>query len=89
VATDEHPKEDISIRLKISVLVILSLIIAAYTAMEDTYAGFLMTFTVKHLNWTKPQPNWCFPIEFVGFTYEYPVLFIMELLFNCINGGTV
>lgn len=65
--TDEHPKENISIRLKISVLVILSLIIAAYTAMEDTYAGFLMTFTVKHLNWTKPQGSFATSVFWTSF----------------------
>lgn len=47
--------ETISLRLKALSLVILCIIIASYTALEDTYAGFLTTFTVKHFNWSKSE----------------------------------
>lgn len=73
-------REKIPIHFKISALVILCFIIAAYTAMEDTYAGFLATFTVKQFKWSKPQGAFATSVFWTSFSVgRFTGIFIINL----------
>lgn len=77
----EEQKETISLRLRISGLVILCVIIAAYTALEDTYAGFLTTFTVQHLKWSKAEGAFATSVFWALFAFgRFCGIFIVNLV---------
>lgn len=80
IQIEEEKKEAIPFRLRVSVLVILAFIIAFYTAVEDTYAGFLMTFTVKHLKWTKAQGSFATSVFWTSFAVgRFSGIFIVNI----------
>ncbi|KAL3855262.1 hypothetical protein ACJMK2_014847 [Sinanodonta woodiana] len=59
--TDEEQKTRISQRIsvqltrckKVAILIILMFMFHLYSAIEDTFSSYLMTFALLHLNWTK------------------------------------
>ena len=85
--SQNHQSEDeqaapakISNRLKIPVLVILCVVIAMYTATEDTFVGFLTTFTVKYFNWSKTQGAFATSVFWTSFAVgRFFGIFIVNL----------
>lgn len=45
--------EKLSLKLKVVFLILLFCFMMTYCAVEDTFAGFLATFCINHLKWTK------------------------------------
>ena len=54
-STDQTGFHKLHLRLKVLILGFLSLLMIVYCGTEDTYAGFLMTFLITQLRWTKSQ----------------------------------
>ena len=67
VSSESHHKEKLPLRLKVAVLIVLAFIIAFYTAVEDTYAGFLTTFTVKYYRWKKSRGSFATSVFWTSF----------------------
>ena len=78
--SEDKQAEKISNHLKIPVLVILCVVIAMYTATEDTFAGFLTTFTVKHFNWSKTKGAFATSVFWTSFAVgRFSGIFIVNL----------
>jgi len=78
--SEDEQVEKISNRLKIPVLVILCVVIAMYTATDDTFVGFLTTFTVKHFNWSKTKGAFATSVFWTSFAVgRFSGIFIVNL----------
>ncbi|XP_052091038.1 sodium-dependent glucose transporter 1-like isoform X2 [Mytilus californianus] len=76
-----HKAEKVTGRIRVFGLIILCLIIASYTAMEDTYAGFLVAFTVKYFNWTKARGAFATSVFWTSFAIgRFCGIFIVNLI---------
>ena len=45
--------DKLPLKMKVLLLILLSLLMCLYCGTEDTFAGFLMTYLITSLNWTK------------------------------------
>lgn len=78
--SEDDQTEKISNHLKIPILVILCVVIAMYTATEDTFVGFLTTFTVKHFNWSKSKGAFATSVFWTAFAVgRFSGIFIVNL----------
>lgn len=57
----------LSLPKKALILSILSLLIIIYCGTDDTYAGFLMTFAITQLKWSKSQGSFATSLHWICF----------------------
>lgn len=67
-----EPKETtnfnkLSLPKKIFILCTLSMLIIIYCGVDDTYAGFLMTFVITELNWSKSDGSFATSLHWICF----------------------
>ncbi|CAC5395645.1 unnamed protein product [Mytilus coruscus] len=76
-----HKEEKVNGRIRVLGLIILCMIIASYTAVEDTYAGFLVAFTVKYFDWTKARGAFATSVFWTSFAIgRFCGIFIVNLI---------
>ena len=64
----ERP-DKLPLKLKMILLVLLSSLMLMYCAVEDTYAGFLMTYLIKQLQWEKSQGSVATSLYWAAFSF--------------------
>ena len=64
----ERP-DKLPIKLKLILLVLLSSLMLTYCAIEDTYAGFLMTYLIKQLQWEKSEGSVATSLYWAAFSF--------------------
>ena len=84
--TTEMRKEDktgfdkLSLYVKVLILALLCVLMALYCGTEDTFAGFLMTFLITKLRWTKSNGAFATSVYWVCFGLSRLVgIFIVKL----------
>ncbi|XP_063424372.1 sodium-dependent glucose transporter 1-like [Mytilus trossulus] len=78
---EEHKTEKVTGRIRVFGLIILCMIIASYTALEDTYAGFLVAFTVQYFKWTKARGAFATSVFWTSFAIgRFCGIFIVNLI---------
>ncbi|KAK3603651.1 hypothetical protein CHS0354_017367 [Potamilus streckersoni] len=66
---------------KIGVVILLMLLFHVYGAVEDTFASYLMTFSLLHLNWTKLKGSLATTVYWASFGFgRFSGIFIVRLL---------
>ena len=86
-----HKKEDmrkddktgfktLSLHVKALILVLLCVLMALYCGIEDTFAGFLMTFLITQLRWTKTNGAFATSVYWICFgVSRFIGIFIVKL----------
>ena len=64
----ERP-DKLPIKLKLVLLALLSALMLMYCAVEDTYAGFLMTYCIKQLGWAKSDGSIATSVYWAAFSF--------------------
>ena len=64
----ERP-DKLPIKLKLVLLILLSALMLMYCAVEDTYAGFLMTYLIKQLDWEKSDGSVATSVYWAAFSF--------------------
>ena len=64
----ERP-DKLPFRLKMVLLVLLSSLMLTYCAVEDAYAGFLMTYCIKQLGWEKTDGSIATSLYWAAFSF--------------------
>ena len=59
--------EDLSPKLKVACLSLLSFILFLYSAIEDNFFGLLMTFSISHLGWSKAYGSVATSLDWMSF----------------------
>ncbi|KAL3832492.1 hypothetical protein ACJMK2_024131 [Sinanodonta woodiana] len=66
---------------KFGVMILLMLLFHVYCAVEDTFASYLMTFSLLHLNWTKLKGSLATTIYWASFGFgRFLGIFIIRLI---------
>ncbi|KAK3588132.1 hypothetical protein CHS0354_012188 [Potamilus streckersoni] len=65
--TKKDDAVNISLRLKIPVLILISIIFHCYVGMESSFANYLMTFCLRRLKWSKEKGSAASSLYWVGF----------------------
>ncbi|KAL3832495.1 hypothetical protein ACJMK2_024134 [Sinanodonta woodiana] len=66
---------------KIGVIILLILLFHLYCAVEDTFASYLMTFSLLHLNWTKLKGSLATAVYWASFGFgRFLGIFIIHLM---------
>ncbi|KAL3832493.1 hypothetical protein ACJMK2_024132 [Sinanodonta woodiana] len=66
---------------KIGAIILLMLFIHVYCAVEDTFASYLMTFSLLHLNWTKLKGSLATTIYWASFGFgRFLGIFIIRFI---------
>ncbi|KAK3603650.1 hypothetical protein CHS0354_017366 [Potamilus streckersoni] len=66
---------------KIGLMILLMLLFHLYCAVEDTFASYLMTFSLLHLNWTKLKGSLATAVFWASFGFgRFLGIFIIRLM---------
>ena len=64
---DKTGFNQLPLHMKAFILVLLSALMALYCGTEDTFAGFLMTFLISQLRWTKSNGAFATSVYWISF----------------------
>lgn len=64
---DDKLMKVLPFRMKVIILINMSLLLGTYSAIEDTFAGFLTTFCVRQLDWTKAAGSFATSVYWASF----------------------